>query len=298
MNSAANSGEFATPGSSRPGERSSVESAIDEASLHDSTEMGHAPPPDAPLPELTPPTRVDKWAHRRVEPRGLALVWTLYLLGVTMVCFWTPALSTGLDALSGRYSARLVLVAVGFGMAVLWPMLRLCQTFPNEGGLRGVGKDLVVMIIPTQAVIWPLAFLALWPLSVAACVAASSLGWTLVVGALLAMALGGAGRERQRSSFRRIAWMVVILAVAARPSGMYVPPIAVGDVPSSDVVDLWSMLSAVSAPLSMTVPPQGRAEWLLPGHWAAVGVTWALAGGLWLVAAALVGGGPARHPKE
>ena len=250
------------------------------------------------MPELAPPKRVDKWAHRRVEPRGLALLWTMYLLGVTLVCFWTPALSAGLDVLSGRYSSRLVLVAVAFGYAVLWPMLRLCQVFPSEGGLRSVGKDLIVMVIPTQAVIWPLAFLALWPLSVAACVAASAMGWTFLVGAILAIFLGRAGREREisrensreLSPVRRLVGILVIIAVAARPAGMYVPPIAVGDVPTSDVVDLWAMLSAVSAPLSMTVPPFGRPEWLLPGHWAAVGVTWGLAGGMWLVAAALVGG--------
>jgi hypothetical protein len=264
--------------------------SLDAGGMDSSSELGHAPALEAPMPELAPPRRVDKWAHRRVEPRGLALLWTMFLLGVTLVCFWTPALSAGLDVLSGRYSARLVLVAVAFGYSVLWPMLRLCQVFPFEGGLRSVGKDLIVMVIPTQAVIWPLAFLALWPLSVAACVAASAMGWTFLVGALLAMFLGKAGRERQVSPMRRVVGMLVIIAVAARPAGMYSPLIAVGDVPTSEVVDLWAMLSAVSAPLSMTVPPYGRPEWLLPGHWAAVGVTWGLAGGMWLVAAALVGG--------
>lgn len=241
------------------------------------------PPPETPLPELKPPVRVDRWAHRRVEPRGLALLWTLYLLGITLTTFWTPTTGAGLDPLAGRYASRQLLVSAAVGYAVLWPMLRLCQVFPGDGGLRSVGKDLLVMVIPTQAVVWPLAFLALWPMSVAAALGAQSLAWTLLVGALLAMALGPGGSDRRPSAWRRAGWMVVILAAAARPAGLYDYRGAWAG------FELWSMSSAVSAPLALTVPPQGRVSWLGGVQWSAIGVTFGVSAGLWLVAAALAG---------
>lgn len=241
---------------------------------------------DAAIPELAPPVRVDRWAHRRVEPRGLALMWTLYLLGVTVMCFWTPATAAGLDPLAGRYSSRLLLIAVAVGYCVLWPMVRLCQAFPAEGGVRAVGKDLMVMIVPTQAVIWPLTFLALWPLSVASALAASSLAWTLVVGALLAIGLGGPRRERLIGSWRRLAWIGIILAVAARPTGWYDN--------TSEGGRVWMVLSGVSAPLTLTAAPASGLSWVSPPQWGMIGVTFALAVGLWLVA---VGSGSGRHDE-
>jgi hypothetical protein len=222
-----------------------------------------------------------------VEPRGLALLWTLYLLAVTLTSFWTPTTGAGLDPLAGRYASRVLLVAVSFGYAVLWPMLRLCQVFPSEGGVASVGKDLLVVVIPTQAVVWPLAFLAVWPMSVAAGLGAITLGWTLLVGALLALALGRGGVERSRGRWSRAGWMLVIMVVAARPAGLW------GG-------GLWEMSSAVSAPLAVTVPPRGRVEWMTPLQWAAVGVTFGVSLGLWLVAAALAGraGGPRGQGED
>lgn len=245
-------------------------------------------PAEAPLPELRPPVRVDRWAHRRVEPRGLALLWTLYLLAITLTTFWTPTTGAGLDPLAGRYASRQLLVSAAVGYAVLWPMLRLCQVFPGDGGLRSVGKDLLVVVIPTQAVVWPLAFLALWPMSVAAALGAQSLAWTLLVGALLSMALGPGGSDRRPTVWRRVVWMAVILAAAGRPAGMY----DFGD----SGFELWSMSSAVSAPLALTVPPQGRVSWLGGVQWSAIGVTFGVSVGLWLVAAALAGRPGAPRP--
>jgi hypothetical protein len=249
---------------------------------------------EAVIPELTPPIRRDKWAHRRVEPRGLALCWTLYLLGVTVASFWTPALGAGLDPLSGRYSARLVLLLAAVGYGVLWPMLRLCQTMPREGGVSAVGKDLIVMVVPTQAVIWPLSFLAVWPVSVAGGVASAALGWTLVVGAVLAVALGRGhdGDRGEAGAARRAGWMLAILALVGTGAGFAAVRLAIHEGGAEMLgADLVMMMSPLTAGFEMTQGPVGRLQWLSPGHWAAVGVTWALALGLWLVAAGVAGMG-------
>mgnify|MGYP000952897457 CR=1 FL=1 len=152
---------------------------------------------------------------------------------------------------------RHLICAVSFGYAVLWPMLRLCQVFPSEGGVSSVGKDLLVVVIPTQAVVWPLAFLAVWPMSVAAALGAQSLAWTLLVGAMLALALGPGGSERRPAPLRRAAWMAVILVVAARPVGMF------DFGPPSPGMEVWSMSSSITAPLILfqgledrVVPPE------------------------------------------
>jgi hypothetical protein len=257
-------------------------------------EAGEAMPEGAgegEIPELKPPIQGDRWAHRRVEPRGLALCWTLYLLGVTVASFWTPALGAGLDPLSGRYSARLVLLLTAVGYGILWPMLRLCQTMPREGGVSAVGKDLIVMVVPTQAVIWPLSFLAVWPVSVAGGVATATLGWTLVVGAVLAIALGRGhdGQSGEAGGVRRAGWMLGILALVG--TGAALAAVRSVGVAGSHWADLVLMMSPLTAGFEMTQGPVGRLQWLAPGHWAAVGVTWSLALGLWLVAAGVAGKG-------
>lgn len=262
-----------------------------------SPEPHHGTPPDLPraetlpvsepfsaIPDLPPPVR-DKWAHRRVEPRGLALLWTTYLLAVTLVCFGPPAALGGLDQLAGRYASRELLVLAAIGITVLWPLIRLSQVIPAEGGLHATLKDLFVIAVPAQAVVWPLTLLAMWPLSVAAAMGFVLLAWTFLIGGLLAAALGNPSSTPAAHTFRRLVWMGFFLAVPA------VGPVVVASLPvvTSEHADTPAMLSPVTAVLEVGRERfwSGRAAAVLPEHWVAIGVTFLVGVGVWLFAHAL-----------
>jgi hypothetical protein len=138
------------------------------------------------------PKRPDKWAHRRGEPRVYAFFWTLYLLGATLMGFMALGFVGGITAEVYRPIARGIIITVMVGAVILWPMTRLSQAMPTRGGARAVRADMIVMLVPLQAVVWPQAILpAGWtPLSIGA-LAAMSAAWTILVGGLLAIALGG-----------------------------------------------------------------------------------------------------------
>lgn len=250
--------------------------------------------PFSPIPDLPPPVP-DKWAHRRVEPRGLALLWTTYLLAVTLVCFGPPAALGGLDQLAGRYASRELLVLTAIGITVLWPLIRLSQVIPSEGGVTATLKDLFVIAVPAQAVVWPLTLLAMWPVSVAASMGLVLLSWTFVVGGLLAVAQGNPSPTPGAHTFRRIAWMAFFLALPAAG------PVVVASLPvvTSEHADTPAMLSPITAVLEVGRERfwSGRAAAVLPEHWVAIGVTFLVGVGVWLFAHALAAH-PLPHRRE
>ncbi len=252
----------------------------------------------AQVPDLIAPLGLrepkrDRWAHRRVEPRGLALAWTLYLLAATIASFGPAAALGVLDPLSGRYAARVLLVLVATGIGLLWPMMRLCQEWSARGGVYAAGQDLTVMVIPTQAVVWPLVFLAMWPVGVVGVVSCVLLAWTVLFGGLLAMALGPGCRTEQEASGgagMRLGWLVVFMVVlfAGPVCSAFVP----GALPGSSAERWRAMYSPLTAVLDIATErfASGQAAQALPEHWAGCGVALVVGVGLWLAAGAYHGG--------
>src|SRR5262245_36263588 len=113
-----------------------------------------APPPPAVAPSAPPARRVDRWAHRRGEPRVFAFLWTLFLFAATATTF-LAALSAGSSTPDVMRPATRALLAVTItGIVLVWPMIRLSQS-ADRHPIGGVAQDLVVILIPVQAVIWP-----------------------------------------------------------------------------------------------------------------------------------------------
>lgn len=239
-----------------------------------------APPP------LPPVTRKDKWAHRRAEPRVFAFFWTLFLLVATVYTFGSAA-SGRLDAESGRFAARSLLVVLSVGVGVLWPMTRLSQVAPREGGCIATAKDILVMIVPTQAVLWPLTLLGGWPLEVTACLSALLAGWALAVGGLLAVALGPPDRPTvsglaapERAP--RGVWILLFIALsAAGPMiALFAPPDPGVNVAMSDLVSPASAVLEVSRYRPWT----GASASARPEHWASAAAVGLIGLALWLFA--------------
>ncbi|MEK6703267.1 MAG: hypothetical protein AABZ53_13465 [Planctomycetota bacterium] len=249
--------------------------------------------PELVVPEARPEPKRDRWAHRRVEPRGLALAWTLYLLAATIASFGPAAALGVLDPLSGRYAARVLLVLVATGVGLLWPMMRLCQERPARPGAFAVGQDLTVMIIPTQAVVWPLVFLAMWPLSVVAALGAVLFSWTVIFGGLLAFALGPGERGGEAGATgtgARVVWtgICAVVLFAGAILGSFAPG---GEAGSS--AERWrAMFSPLTAVLDIAGEryASGQAAQVMPEHWAGCGVALGVGLAIWLAVGAYHGG--------
>lgn len=130
---------------------------------------------------------VDPWAHRRGEPRLFAFLWTVYvLLAVGGSILWVAQYASLTQSAYGP-AGRIMLVVLTIGVCVLWPMVRLSQVSPKANILGFALADFVVVLLPLQLVLWPLTFLAGWPLNTVLGVAALLSAWAMLVSGLLAL---------------------------------------------------------------------------------------------------------------
>lgn len=157
-----------------------------------STEAARAQHPDRANPRK--PKKQDRWAHRRAEPRTLAFLWAMYilmagLLTIGVLLFRGPwAL---LDKEVYQYAARTMLLCVALGLCVLWPMVRLSQSVPlRERASGALFKDMLVLLPPTQAVVWAQAAArAGWAIDLIAAMALSLVAYPMIAGAAMALVL-------------------------------------------------------------------------------------------------------------
>ncbi len=244
---------------------------------------GGTPAPDLDLFGRPAPKGRD-WSHRRGEPRIFAFFWTLYLLFATIAAFWSVGAPGSSDPLSLRPAARAVLATITVGIAILWPMTRLSQEMPSRRVRRVsrmVGQDLIVLLVPAQAIIWPQIAMAAWPVSVVAVLACSLSAWAVLIGAFLTIAI-------VYSDTRRGWWMLAFVAIAG-----FGPLLAIGPggtiVHGDEAFDWWWMTSPITTgfEIARDRPWTGAAATVVEGHWWAVGVVGVLGILAWCFVAVL-----------
>ena len=224
------------------------------------------------------------WSHRRGEPRIFAFCWTFYLLLATLGAFWSIGAPGTTDAGALRLASRSLLAAMSVGLVILWPMLRLSQSRLGSGSVReaalGVGRDLLVLLIPAQAIIWPQIVMAGWPVNVVGALSAGLVAWTLLVGGLLVIAR--ASRKPGPG-----VWMVFFVLIAAVGPLAALGPIR-NSTPQPDF-GWWWMTSPITTGFELTRDRlwSGASAAITSGHWKAIGLVGAAGGGLWLVVLAL-----------
>lgn len=212
---------------------------------------GPPTPPTAPRPDRDifgrEPVGYPDWSHRRGEPRIFALVWMLYLMGVTAIMFVTVSDAFFVSPSITRPAARAMIVATAAGIVLLWPAMRLSQR-PSPNPVRDVLRDLFVILVPAQAVIWPhaLRVLADWPLPVLLGIAASFAAWAMVVGGVIALADSGRAAGRVRP-----AWTLVVLVIVFAAPALGVALGIVGPVRPDTPRSGW-MLSPLTSVLEIT----------------------------------------------
>jgi hypothetical protein len=169
--------------------------------------------PDRDLFGKAPPKHHKDWSHRRGEPRVMALMWMIYLMGATVVMFVSMSrahtISTGITRPAAK--TMLILIVIGFG--VLYPMVRLSQRHPLSGHVWFTLRDAFVLYVPLQAVVWPQvsAILASWSLAVVASVSLFFGCWMLLIAGVLALALRSIAYKD--NAINRGVWMVIVLAI-------------------------------------------------------------------------------------
>ena len=236
---------------------------------------------DAASPTKKRGGRKDKWAHRRAEPRTLAFVWAMFILvaglstiGVLLVRGpWAL-----LDEEVYQYAARTMLLSVAIGLTLLWPMARLSQTVPlREPPASAMFKDLLVLLPPTQAVVWAQAAArAGWAIDLIGAMALSLWAWPMLVAAVLAFVLRPQSDRDEDAVYDH----GTVFVGARGPSGL-ARTVAMGAIVLAAVAPLialrigpgWAtMLSPVSAMLDLAQPREvgPDAPSVVGGRWAAL----------------------------
>ncbi|MCH8508462.1 MAG: hypothetical protein LAT64_06790 [Phycisphaerales bacterium] len=229
------------------------------------------------------------WSHRRGEPRVFALLWMFFLMGVTGVMFLSVSDAFYVSPSITRPAARGMILTTMAGLVLLWPAVRLSQR-PSARPVRSVLRDLFVLLIPAQAVVWPhaLRVLADWPVPVLLATALAMAAWALVIGGVIAMA--DAGPRRQGGG-----WMLVVLAV------VFAGPVVLGlggglgaglgggswNGPRADEPRAGWMLSPLTAIVEITRERDmtGTLTPVTGVHWRLIGATGCVGAALCLLAA-------------
>ncbi len=228
-------------------------------------------------------TEADRWSHRRGEPRTFAFLWAIYLMLGSIIALGV-VLAGGIVTLDAYQPlSRALVVTLTVGVMVFWPLIRLSQAAPPEGSRLAVLKDLAVVLIPLQAVVWPQMFLARWNINIVEATSLAIIAWGLLVGALLVIAI------RSNMTWRS-AWMllVVVLAIGgagiAIVSGLTSPDLLRPRRPGAAHTLVLASGAGLVADISADRSWSGAWALVLPEHWRAVRWTYGVAGASWVVA--------------
>lgn len=233
-----------------------------------------------------PPRHHPDWSHRRGEPRVFALGWTVYLMMLTTLMFAWAGGRGIMSPESFRVSARLTMVLLLVGITLLWPMTRLSQAAPQRP-LPSTLKDLLIIALPAQALIWPHIWLCRWPVEVVAAAAAAVAIWAVAIGAILAIAWGFFGVGNTGRILAMAA--CVILVVSGAVVALVDASLAAGRTPPlAQLPWMYTPLTSIFE-LTRDRPWSGRSADIGPGHLRALVVIGALSVGGWAVAAMLPG---------
>lgn len=237
---------------------------------------GSAPRYSASDEAAAPPRNsVDPWAHRRGEPRLFALLWSLYLFGAALTTVMQIPVLGASEIRFVRSHGQMLLLLIAIGLTLLWPLVRLSQARPRRPTVASL-IDLLALLAPVQAVIWPLKWLGNWSWEVTAGVNGLLVSWSVLVGAFVA--LGTATRPGPA----RAAWMAVVtILVCGAPVAVGIGGLAGISAPAE--VALGSPLTGVYA---LTFGEAGQSPHMTPAMWIAVSVPVIVAIPLWLFAPA------------
>ncbi len=145
-----------------------------------------------------------------------------------------------------EYGARALYLITMLGAVVLAPMVRLSQARANRP-VRELAVDVLIIVLPAHALIWPFPLLTLWSLPTTGALALTITTWTILAFSIAAIAL--AGNRISRAG----AMLSIILCVGIAPALLLVGKLWFGVDPHPAL----SMLSPFTAAYDLTLTPPG-----------------------------------------
>jgi hypothetical protein len=224
---------------------------------------------------------------RRVspEPRLFALGCTIYLLAAVAISLSWIVKSPSLADSAMAPAARSLVIWLSIGFCVLWPLIRLSQSTPPRGETVVASfEDLLVVIVPVQAVIWSFAILAELPTPTTLGLASTLAAWIVFIGGILALTFSIEHLcSRGKSVALRCSVMFALIAMATLAPALFLIPTLRADIPS------WF---AAASPLSVANSYMGRG-WhgperaFPPQAWGVIIITVCAGMAIWLCAVLL-----------
>lgn len=215
-----------------------------------------------------------------VLPRGLILLACVWLIGSWLLSI---GVRPPIEPSSASYTpgVRLMLVCIGIGLMIGWPLLRLSWVAdgPAARPILQTVLDLIVLLSLIQVVIWPLRLVTPWTLARTAALDVTLVGWTVLGGAIVASAVGS-GRDGVRNLAITACLAMCLLGPILAIIGAVVLPAAGSAMPLMDIgplVAVYKLAQGAAAPVTsqqwvMIVMPTAAAALA----WAALGVVYSM----------------------
>lgn len=209
----------------------------------------------------------------------LTLLWSLYLLVAAGMTIFAANHLWLYDANVNRLSSKVMVAMIGLGIGALWPMIRLSQRSPHRVA-ESVFGDCVALIVPAQAVLWPLTLLGGWSFGVTGALALALVAWTCAVGGVIAMGVSF------KAGIGRSFWMLIALVfVASAP----IWAMSTGWTAHDQALIDWRFCSPLTMSWGMTSTLSGGAPYMTNEKWDGVLIPGALALVIWVLTGMLLG---------
>lgn len=119
-------------------------------------------------------------------PGGLVLLAAFWMVAAWLVAMG-PTTPVHPSAATYEPGVRMMLVCIGIGVFIGWPLLRLSQQGPTHPARQAL-LDLAVLVAMLQLVIWLPRVLTVWSISRTGAIATFLVGWAVLTGAIVATA--------------------------------------------------------------------------------------------------------------
>ncbi len=162
-----------------------------------------------------PPGDLIDWSHRKGEPRVFALLWMIFLLTTTALMFTRLASGYTVSPSVSRPAAQQMLVISVLGMCVLWPLVRFSQRIARPSIVAASLRDMIVILIPLQAILWPQRLIVLggWSTEVVVALVLHTTAWALILAGTIAIGsilIASSGASQRTRALAMLATLIVI----------------------------------------------------------------------------------------
>jgi hypothetical protein len=196
-----------------------------------------------------------------------------------IICSWllTIGIRTPLAPASFSYQAhiQLLMLSIGVGFFIGWPLLRLSQKPPHKV-VPEILLDMFVLLVLWQAIFWPLSTVINWPSGSIIILNALICLWTLIIGAFLTLGVTYENRAI------RLLTMTVILVIIILPLAFALISIVQGATPAiwttSSPLELIRQITSRASITSQPLSPIVIQPWIwLSSVFAATILSWTFA---------------------